>query len=235
MATTKRRPEEHGERHAGNAPFAAVLGPADVLPGRPFTDPVETAGDVLVMERILALEREIALTWGPDVDSPGISEQVDGETRQMLAVPDARALLTARDVTAVGFFGSLRVGADHAALFAHERAIAQTFPAFAPLGFLSYFDFGPEHGRYGNLILFWTPDVPDAWRRSAAHRAAVAVAPLHYEHIRLHRGRIRGPLMGDGQVEVVRTQYLDFTGSRSWRALRTYAQPQLGSTNGGGG
>ena len=222
MATTQRR-EQHGTGRPGDSAFAAVLGPADVLPGRPFTDPAETEADVLVMTRMLALEREIALTWGPDILGPDISEQVRGETRQLLAVPDGRALLASRDVTAVGFFGLLRRGVDHSVLFEHERAIAQTFPEFAPLGFLSYLDFGPEHGRYGNLILFWTPDVPDEWHRGETHRAAVAVAAEHYEHIRLHRARIAGPFMGAGQVEVTRTQYLDFTGPRPWRALRTYA------------
>ena len=222
MATTQRR-EQHGTGRPGDAAFAAVLGPADVLPGRPFTDPGETDADVLVMTRMLALEREIALTWGPDILGPDISERVRGETRQLLAVPDGRALLASRDVTAVGFFGLLRRGVDHSVLFEHERAIAQTFPEFAPLGFLSYLDFGPEHGRYGNLILFWTPDVPDEWHRGETHRAAVAVAAEHYEHIRLHRARIPGPFMGAGQVEVTRTQYLDFNGPRPWRALRTYA------------
>ena len=222
MATTQRR-EEPGRWRPGEAAYAAVLGPADVVPGRPFTDSGETAADVLVMTRMLALEREIALTWGPDIVGPDISEQVRGETRQLLAVPDGRALLGSRDVTAVGFFGLLRRGVDHAVLFEHERAIAQTFPEFAPLGFLSYLDFGPEHGRYGNLILFWTPDVPEEWHRGETHRAAVAVAAEHYEHIRLHRGRIPGPFMGAGQVEVTRTQYLDFAGPQVWRALRTYA------------
>ncbi len=220
MATTRRREDEAASAERGA--FAAVLGPADLVPGRPFTDPQNTSEDVLTMARILALEREVARSWGPDVDGPGITEQVHGETRQLLAVPDGRALLRARDVTAVGFFGELRRGVDHALLFEHERAITQTFPEFAPLGFLSYFDFGPEHGRYGNLILFWTPDVPDAWHRGRAHREAVAIAPEHYVHIRLHKGLIPGPFAGEGQIEVRRTQYLDFTGRRPWRALRTY-------------
>jgi hypothetical protein len=222
MATIGRR-EDRDAGRAGRAAFDAVLGPADRVPGRPFTDATNTGEDVLTMTRILALEREVARTWGPDVDGPGITEQVHGETRQMLAVPDGRALLKARDVTAVGFFGELRAGVDHALLFEHERAIAQTFPEFAPLGFLSYFDFGPEHGRYGNLILFWTPDVPVEWHRAAVHRDAVAVAPEHYHHIRLHRGRISGPLMGDRGIEVRRTQYLDFDGPQMWRGLREYA------------
>jgi hypothetical protein len=224
MATIERHEDEEAAKQAGRTPFAAVLGPADLLPGRLFTDPLNTGEDVLAMTRILALEREVARAWGPDVKSPGISEQLHGETRQLLAVPDARALLEARDVTAVGFFGLLRAGVDHAPLFEHERAIAQTFPEFAPLGFLSYFDLGPEHGRYGNLILFRTPEVPDAWHRGAAHRRAVAIAPDHYHHIRLHKGRIPGPLMGDGAVELQRTQYLDFDGPRMWRGLRVYGE-----------
>lgn len=225
MATIRRREDEESVR-AGRAAFSAVLGPAALVPGRPFTDPRNTGDDVLTMTRILALEREVARAWGPDVDGPGITEQVHGETRQLLAVPDGRALLRARDVTVVGFFGQLRAGVDHAPLFEHEHAIAQTFPEFAPLGFLSYFDFGPEHGRYGNLILFWTPEVPDAWRRGPVHREAVAVAPRHYAHIRLHKGRIPGPFMGDGQIEVQRTQYLDFGGPRMWRGLRSYRTPE---------
>jgi hypothetical protein len=219
---TKQREDDHSAGRPGPAGYAVVLGPADRVPGRAFTDPQRTDEDVLVMKRILALQREVARTWGPDVDGPGITEQVHGETRHLLAVPDGRALLRARDVTAVGFFGQLRAGIDHSVLFEHERAIAQTFPEFAPVGFLSYFDFGPEHGRYGNLILFRTPDVPDEWHRAPVHRAAVAVAPEHYHHIRLHKGRIPGPFMGDGQVEVRRTQYLDFDGPGMWRALRSY-------------
>ena len=221
MATREQQDDRLAPRPAAAA-FASVLGPEDRLPDRPFTDPEETRDDLLVMSRMLALEREIALTWGPDIDGPGISEQASESRRQLLAVPDGRALLRARDITAVGFFGRLREDVDHAVLFEHERRIAQLFPRYAPLGFLSYLDVGPEHGRYGNLILFWTPDVPDAWHQGEAHRRAVADAPAHYLHIRLHKGRIPGPFMGAGEVQVLRTQYLDFAAGAPWRALRTY-------------
>ena len=161
MATQQRRGGDRAHGAAGPA-YEVVLGPADLLPDRPFTAPEQTSGDALVMSMMLAREREIARTWSPEVEGPGISERLGDDGRYLLAVPDGRALLAARGVTAVGFFGQLREGIDHAVLFEHERRIAQTFPEFAPLGFLSYFDVGPEHGRYGNLILFWTPDVPSS-------------------------------------------------------------------------
>jgi hypothetical protein len=221
MATREQQDDRMAPRPAATA-FASVLGPEDRLPDKPFTDPEETRDDLLVMSRMLALEREIALTWGASVDGPGISEQTSAGGRRLLAVPDGRALLRARDVTAVGFFGRLREDVDHAVLFEHERRIARLFPRYAPLGFLSYLDVGPEHGRYGNLILFWTPDVPDAWHQGEAHRRAVADAPAHYLHIRLHKGRIPGPFTGAGEVQVLRTHYLDFAAGAPWRALRTY-------------
>ena len=222
MATRGSQDDRLATRPA-DAVHGIVLGPDDLLPDRDFTHPQETADDLEVMSRMLAFEREIALTWGPDIDGPGISEQTSEGRRQLLAVPDGRALLRARDVTAVGFFGHLREDVDHAVLFEHERRIVQLLPRYAPLGFLSYLDVGPEHGRYGNLILFWTPDVPDAWHRGEAHRHAAADAPAHYDHIRLHKGRIPGPFMGAGEVWLLRTQYLDFAAGAPWRALRTYA------------
>ena len=219
---TQQRQAGRGERPSEGPADDRVLGPAERVPERPFTDPAETETDTLVMTAMLASERRIARTWKADVTGPGISETAQGGGRQLLAVPDGRALLAACDVTAVGFFGSLRGDVDHGVLFEYERRIAQTFPHYAPFGFLSYFDVGPEHGRYGNLILFWTPEEPMEWHHDATHRAAVALAPDHYEHIRLHKGRISGPFMGNGALRIERTQYLDFSGGRLWRALRMY-------------
>jgi hypothetical protein len=204
-----------------------MLGPSDRLPGRPFTDAEQSQTDLRVMTSMLAREREIARSWSPDMDGPGITETEGEGTRELLAVPDGRALVAARDVTAVGFFGTLRDGVDHSVLFAHERQIARTFPEYAARGFLSYFDAGFEHGRYGNLILFRTPGVPAAWRANPTHRLAVACAPEHYAHIRLHKGHVRGPFLGDGTIEIEQTLYLEYRGGVTWRAVRSYGARPL--------
>jgi hypothetical protein len=145
-------------------------------------------------------------------------------------VPQGDALLDAVDVTAVGFFGALRAGVDHAVLFEIEREVAATFPAFTRFGFLSYFDVGPQHGRYGNLVLFTSAGVPEEWHANPAHRRALAAAPEHYRHIRLHEARIPGPFLGNGELVIERTLYLDFTGERLWRGLRRYDSSAAGET-----
>jgi hypothetical protein len=179
MATIGQRPTTGAV--AGKRPADAVLlGPADLLPERAFTDPEETTSDLRVMSRMLALEGEVAHTRGADVDGPAISGQTREGRRQLLAVPDGRALLRARDVSAVGFFGRRRDDVDHGVLFEHERRITQTFPDYA-------------------------------------------AAPAHYEHIRLHTGRIPGPFLGVGEVQVLRRLYLDFSGPAPWRAVRIWS------------
>jgi hypothetical protein len=208
-------------RSGGRSDITA-LGPLDRLADRPFTDPGETHGDLLVMTDMLARERTIARTWPRGAAGPGIREQSRGGSRQLLAVPDGNALLDASDVTAVGFFGQLRGGVDHSVLFELEREVAATFPEYAAFGFLSYFDLGPYHGRYGNLILFWTLDVPEEWHANPAHLRAVAAAPEHYDCVRLHKGRIAGPFLDGRDLRIRQTVYLDFRGTPPWRAVRTY-------------
>ena len=122
----------------------------------------------------------------------------------------------------MGFFGHLRKGVDHKILFELEARLAETFAAYAALGLLSYYDLGAEHGRFGNLVLFSRPDGPELWHANPAHRQAVAIAPTHYGSIRLRRGHIPGPLLGAGALVVERTSYIDFGGTRLWRAVRVY-------------
>lgn len=202
----------------------ALLGPTERVVGRRFSDPEETQHDALIMRDLLLRERAAARIWPQDAVARPLVSEAEAGRRQLLVVPDRAALLDAGDVTAVGFFGRLREDIDHSSLFELEQRVVRTFPAFAKLGLLSYYDLGLERGRYGNLILFWTPDVPEQWHANASHRRAVAAAPHHYDCIRLHKGRIVGPFLGDGELLIERTQYIDFSREQIWRALRVYSQ-----------
>jgi len=222
-------PVATGVLGAADAPAAArrydaVLGPSELLPDRPFTDPKLTHVDALIMADMLGRERALARAWlaGTGGFPAGIARRIEISPRQLLSVPDSQALCDARDVTAVGFFGHLRDGVDHDVLFELERRVSETFPSFARYGLLSYFDLGLEHGRYGNLIVFGTPDVPREWHANPAHGAAIAAAPLHYEWVRLHKGRIDGPFLDGDKLRLARTLYLDFSGQSTWHAVRHY-------------
>jgi hypothetical protein len=202
---------------------AVVLGAADAVEGRPFAQAAETERDAAVMQAMLELERGVLREWPASQTGPVISDVVDHDgCKHFLAVPDAAAILAARDVTAIGFFGQAREGRDDELLFELERGVVASFPLYASQGLLSYYDRELQPGTYGNLILFSTPDVPPDWYENAAHERAVQTSPQWYHSVRLHKGTVPGPLLGDAKLTIERTKYFDFDTSPTWRALRTF-------------
>lgn len=208
----------------GTSDWDAVLGATERVADRPFTDPACTRADAAVMSIMLARQRDAARSWpGDRAGASPLRDSGDGDCREWLVVPDTGALSSASDVTAVGFFGQAR-RSDNTVLFELEQAVADGFPAYAKAGLLSYYDLQLEEGTYGfgNLILFSTPDVPQAWYTNPAHSRAVAVSPEYYHSIRLHKGSIPGPFVGHGELTIERTKYLDFGSDPAWRGLRTF-------------
>ena len=121
--------------------YAAILGPTDPIEGRPFTDPATTRADAALMRKMLLREREIARAWAHDRPADASVLEHDSEGRRhWLAVPDVATLVAAQNVTAVGFFGQRRPDVDHSILFELEREVVDSFPAYAKLGLLSYYD-----------------------------------------------------------------------------------------------
>lgn len=202
--------------------YDAILAPAERIEGRPFTDPERTESDASVMTMMLDRERAFARTWAPDGGAASVREREDGR-REWLVVPDTAALLGASDITAIGFFGQAR-DIDHTPLFELEEEVADSFPAYGKAGLLSYYDLALDEGSYGfgNLILFSTREVPQEWYSNTAHGRAVAISPGYYHSIRLHKGSIPGPFLGNGELTIERTKYFDFAGEPAWRSLRVF-------------
>jgi hypothetical protein len=202
---------------------ALVLGAADAVEGRPFAQASETERDAAVMRVMLELEREVLRSWHPSKSGQVVSEtRDDSGHKHFLAVPDAAAILAAHDVTVIGFFGQARRRRDEELLLEVERGVVASFPLYASQGLLSYYDRELGHHTYGNLILFSTPDVPRDWYENAAHERAVETSPSWYHSVRLHKGTIAGPLLGDGALTIERTKYFDFDSEPTWRAVRLF-------------
>jgi hypothetical protein len=174
------------------------------------------------MERMLGRLRHEARSWPGRPTSVELLGYTAEGCRHWVVVPRPVALLEARDVTTVGFFGDLRLGMDHAAIYQLEAQIVRRLGRYAAAGLLSYYDAELEHGVHGNLVLFGTREVPAAWHGDVVHARAVAQAPRHYRCVRLHRGVIRGPFPGTGHVVVERTHYFDFGREPAWRGVRRF-------------
>ena len=205
------------------------LGPDETVPGKPFVDPVHTRDDQEVMGRLLGNERErarfLADDWLEGRKDVIISETDPEGLRHLLVVPDTRALLDARNLTVVGFFGRPRPDADVTGLFDLEEELVAGMGAYAAGGLLSYYDLEFVKGAYGNLILFATPDGPGAWGENPVHHRAVDISPANYHEIRLHLGTLSGGLLEPGTLSLSRTRYLDYGEREVWRAVRSLSKP----------
>jgi hypothetical protein len=208
--------------------YEAVLGPEELLSERPFTNPENTAREIEVMRVMLEEERELARGWvdaGDKAPADVVLRESDEEGhRHLLVVPSTHALAAAKDFTAVGFFGRPREDVDHSILFGLEDELVERMGRYGEVGLLSYYDVelvAPK-GTYGNLILFSTREVPEAWYRDEIHGRAVELAPGHYHQVRLHKGSVAGSMLDGGGIEVERTKYFDFSGSDVWHGLRRF-------------
>jgi hypothetical protein len=202
------------------------LGPEEQVPGRPFTDPSHTQREEDALRLLLAHERDRARVWG---DEPLerrrdviIRETDAAGLRHLLVVPETHALIQARDLAVVGFFGRPREDADTPLLFELEERLVASMSTYAARGLLSYYDLELVKGAYGNLILFDRPDGPATWGENPIHREAVEISPRNYHEIRLHQGRLPGGILEDGELRLTRTRYIDYGGSEVWRAVRRF-------------
>jgi hypothetical protein len=203
-------------------PRYELLAAQERLPARPFTDPEHTLADAAIMDRMLQRLRRRARSWPSGRTSVEVLEHTRAGRRHWLVVPDAPALGRAKDVTAVGFFGDLRPGMDHAAIYQLEADVVARLERYAPVGLLGYYDAELAPAQHGNLVLFATREVPPEWLRDRVHGAAVAAAPRHYRVVRLHRGMIRGALLGRDHLVIQQTRYFDFGQQPAWQGLRRF-------------
>ena len=203
------------------------LAPDEEVPGKPFTDPSHTQREEEALQLLLSHERERARAW---CDEPFESRRdvIIRETdaaglRHLLVVPETHALIQARDLDVVGFFGRPREDAQTTLLFDLEEKLVASMSAYAAHGLLSYYDLELVKGAYGNLILFNQPDGPTRWGENPIHREAVDISPRNYHEIRLHRGSVPGGILEDGELRLVRTRYIDYSGPEPWHAIRRFA------------
>jgi hypothetical protein len=202
------------------------LGAEELVPGRPFTDPVHTREDEQALRLLLRHERERARAWCTEPFESRrdviIRETDAAGLRHLLVVPVTNSLIEAEDILVVGFFGRPREDAQTGLLFDLEEELVGGMGTYAAHGLLSYYDLELVKGSYGNLILFAKPDGPARWAENPVHREAVAISPRNYHEIRLHQGELPGRLLDDGELRLTRTRYLDYSGPEAWRAIRRF-------------
>jgi hypothetical protein len=196
------------------------LAAEEEVDSRPFAAPVNTIRDATVMRAMLGRLRALAPGWLEGEPGSGVLlRDLDAEGhRHWIRVPDRTALLAARRLTVVGFFGHPRGDVDHAPIHELEAGIVDTLEQID--GVLSYYDLALPAGGYGNLILCAVPGAAMNVHGHELHRRAVELTPHHYRSVRLHTGVVPGSLLGRSDLVVERTRYYDYDSEPAWLAVR---------------
>lgn len=203
---------------------AILLGPDEVISGRPFSHPDAGAGDIRKIRQMTEKLRTLLADLGRRLEQEKaliLDLEDDQGARDRIILPRPTGLRNEIEVAAVGFFGRIRDDLDHTPLMAIEEELVSRLPG-AP-GLLTYYNrYHPQEG-FGNLVLFESEKDKHDWRDIKPHAEAVRLTPRHYRSVRLHNGIIQGGVLNGGDFILQRTKYYDFQGETAWLAIRYYS------------
>jgi hypothetical protein len=211
------------------------LGPADVVPERPFTAPQQIGQDVINLDYMACELRhrlsqpESLAGLAPvafNLQETGYPFAPDGVRncggrQYRIAFIKMESLRREQELVVVGFCGHKRPAADRVLVDAVDEELVAEFPQHPY--FLSYSSLELNNGDWCNLVLFSHWDGLEHWNNSARHWQAVReIAPKYYETIRLHNAILPGGLLSGQKLKMVRTKYYDFGSVAPWLAVREY-------------
>ena len=197
-----------------------ILGPQQVVRGRPFTKPSLYRSDTRALTYMLHdLKCLIDANRIPVVPFTAIEWDVNGLSRRAM-VCDLGALTGRhKELCFVGFFGERHFDRSMEPLESANAELVLEFRNYP--GILSYSSMELYDGNWANLVIHDVPKAREYWRSSERHaEAAERLSPQFYRSVRIHNGTIPGGLSGGGDVVIQTTKYWDYTSKRVWRAVR---------------
>jgi len=149
-----------------------------------------------------------------------LSWQENGLRRRTVMCDPEALLQGGSDVLLVGFLGNRRSTDEANIIDEFDFDVIGEFRQYP--GILSYSSMELVPNQWANLVVHLHARDRESWRRSAVHiEAAEDLSPRVFHSVRIHNGRLRGGLIGDGRVTVEVTKYWDYDSDPMWHAVRT--------------
>jgi hypothetical protein len=200
------------------------LGPVEIVPDRPFTNPQHSQTDLGTLGRMFTRLMEVVRTrhqHSCDEHYQVIRVQEDGGRQHRIIVKDGQSLVTARELAVVGFCGQRRPEL-HPRLLQEMEVVDQELVTemVAHPHLVSYSSLELSDGNWTNLVLMRSVEGIAHWRASQRHAAAASdLSPQYYRSIRLHNAMLTvGP--DAPHLILLRTKYYDFRDAPPWMAIR---------------
>ena len=197
-----------------------ILGPQQVVRGRPFTKPSLYRADTRALTYMLHdLKCLIDADRIPVVPFTAIEWEVNGLSRRSMVCDLETLTGRHKELCFVGFFGERHLDRSMEPLESANAELVLEFRNYP--GILSYSSMELYDGNWANLVIHDVPKAREYWRSSERHaEAAERLSPQFYQSVRIHNGTIPGGLSGGGDVVIQTTKYWDYRKSRVWQAVR---------------
>lgn len=202
------------------------VGSDTIIPGRPFTDPDHSTGDLRTMQ---GMARQLVALYNDPVVcdfAPGKRPVCQSDPRGWhfrIYYVNPALLFSRRDLAVVGFFGHRRPGADIAPLVAADRRFEAQFHRHDAL--LSLSTVRLPDGDFANLVVFTDPAAIDTWNHSQPHHDLVRrIAPPYYQYVRLNNATLPGGAAGPATMRLLRVKYIDYDPVPPWRGVRVFEE-----------
>ena len=199
-----------------------ILGPTEVVPGRPFTDVEMTERDLVMLRQMVVdlqgVLEEAEVPPAEIVPYQQMAWRVDDLAHRLMICNEER-LRTHPGLHFVGFCAERKHVSDIFELEEANAAVVKEFPNNP--GILSYSSVKRPDGDWANLVIHDEPEDRERWRAGEDHvRAVEELSPHHYVNIRIHNGHLTAPLFEAPEIVVSRTKYFEYGDNGQWRAER---------------
>lgn len=199
------------------------LGPMEIVPDRPFTDPQHSQTDLATLGYMFTRLMEVVhtkLPFAAEHHQIIHTNEADGRQHRII-IKDNQVLSTARELAVVGFCGQRRPELHPRLLQEMETVDFELVTEMVTQPYLlSYSSMKLADGNWTNLVLMRSMEGIAHWRTSQRHAAAASdLSPQYYRSIRLHNAVLTVDPCAP-RLTLLRTKYYDFRDAQPWMAIR---------------
>ncbi len=199
--------------------MAKVLGVDETIPERSFTNLSHIPKD---REVLVYMATQVCTVLEADLTSlekgrPIIVDEPDGRWHRYL-IPRPKALMQAKKICMVGFFGQKRVEMSPDFLRDLSDKLLEKIPTFPEI--LSYSTMALENGDFSNLVLLADEKIKLKWMEGGTHNQAVDRSPGYYLSVRINNGVLKNGIFEPDLLHITQVKYCDYQEDPPWKAVR---------------
>ncbi len=196
-----------------------VLDRDELITDRPFTHTDHIPRD---REVLLYMANQVCVVIDEHlpalrVGKPIFVDEPDGRWHRY-QIPQPKALVQAKKIILVGFFGQKRAGVSPDYFLEYSKKLIERIPTFPEI--LSYSTMALPNGDFSNLVLLSNEEIKLRWMEGNIHNQAVSRSPNYYSSVRINNGLLPQGVLHPNLLKIKQVKYCDYGETPPWKGIR---------------